>query len=384
MKSKPEVQIYYDTNIDALEWPESNDAQITKKYLTPLIKHGTKRYIDNVDANMLALKVDDIVMPVSIANATRYANSYVCSPYSHYITYAVDEIPRLGLQNPRIERLLSKAIAAFGVHLKWLHLDKVAIINNWLFSSILYPELTKQQIGAITAFMVSRYPEHAIVFRCISDTLTSKLKTSLAQSGYQMVVSRPISVLDTRDDRYLKRKHTKSDMKLFQRSGVEVIGNRDVTPEDMGRLVGFYNALYLNKYTYNNPQYNHRFFELMDREQICTYRIIRKGGQILGFAASFSLGTITSVPFVGHDLDAPKEMGLFRILMAIVLRDAKKSGMTLHWSSGVAEFKRRRGAAPGLEYYAIYHKHLPIHRRLPWHTLAILLNRTAPRVAQES
>lgn len=314
---------------------------------------------------------------MSITKAPRYDNSYVCSPYSHYITYAIDEIRRLSLKSFVIETFLSLMIAAFGVHLKWLQLDKVAITNNWLFSNNLYPELTKKQIEAITAFMISKYPKHTIMFRCISSTVTGKLKASLTDSGYQMVVSRPVYVVNTGSNAYLKRHNVRRDLKLLQSSDYEETGNRDVAAGDIRRLVQLYNDLYLKKYSYCNPQYNERSFELMVREKICNYLLLRKADRILCFVGLFSLGKAMSSHTMGHDLDAPRELGLYRIIMSICLREAAMFGRLLHWSAGAAEFKCLRGAVPDLEHHAVYHKHLPLYRSLPWRTVAFLFNRVA-------
>jgi hypothetical protein len=365
-----------------MEWPQNAYSQLTKRYLVPFIKYGTRKYIDNVGTNMLALKVDDLVLPVSITDVPRYDNSYVCSPYNHYITYAIEEIPRLGIERPIIRALLSRMIEVFGLHLKWLHLDKVAIVNNCLFSTNLYPELTYQQIQAITALMVSRYPDHAIMFRCISETITNKLKAALTRSGYQMVASRPIYVVDTRNDAYLKRNNVKRDLKLLQDSDYEEVMNDDLTAADIRRMTSLYSDLYLTKYTPCNPQYNERFFELAVREHVFDCHAFRNRDEILCFGLFFSVAEVTCGLVLGYDFDVPKKTGLFRIVMAVDLREAGRRREPLHWSSGSAEFKCLRGAVPDLEYHAVYHQHLPFHRSLPWKTVKILFNGMAERLVK--
>src|SRR5688572_14191534 len=88
------VCLFDQTNIDQLPWPENEDGEYAKRSLTPLIKNGISYYVDNIDTIMIALTIDDIVLPITINNR-EYTNSYVCSPYAHYILYAYESCERI-------------------------------------------------------------------------------------------------------------------------------------------------------------------------------------------------------------------------------------------------------------------------------------------------
>ena len=72
-----------------LVWPETEESALAQKFLTPLIKNGVPHYIDNINAKINILKVGSCVLPIAIIDE-HYDNSYVCSPYGHYVLYALD------------------------------------------------------------------------------------------------------------------------------------------------------------------------------------------------------------------------------------------------------------------------------------------------------
>src|SRR5699024_6634908 len=83
--------LYNEDNIDELNFPQTSDGQYAKDFLLPLIKEGSQAYIRNIDTKLYVLKIDDVLLPVSV-NDREYENSYVTSPYTHYIQYAKDEL----------------------------------------------------------------------------------------------------------------------------------------------------------------------------------------------------------------------------------------------------------------------------------------------------
>lgn len=376
MKKVYAVRLYDKTNIDKLEWPQYPQAEFTKKYLVPLIKEGTKKYINNVDTIMFALKVDNVVLPVSFNVNPNYNNCSVCSPYGHYITYALDEISRL--KRPLIKTLGRLFIRALGKYLKWAQLDKVVIVNNWLTTTNYYPDINQDQIQAITASLSLKYPDHAITFRSINATTTSSLMSVLTSNRYGMIVSRQVYIIDTRDDAYKKkpnvRKDIKKDMKVLKEIGYERCTYENLTGSDIRRLVQLYNDIYLKKYTYLNIQFTEHYFKLTLKEKIFDYYIIRKEGKINGFIALFFWDKFITSFMLGYSTELSKEIGLYRALMAIELDEAQKRGLVLNWGSGVAEFKCNRGAVSEVDYYAIYYKHLSRYRRSAWNTLAVYFN----------
>ncbi|MED1795188.1 hypothetical protein P4V54_21170 [Brevibacillus nitrificans] len=102
MKSSRNVRRYDQGTLQEVPWEQMKDGAYVKAYLSACLMDGAERYVKNVRTKMEALAFDDIVLPVTI-NETEYENSYVCSPYTHYITYAKEE-----LRMPMLEWILER------------------------------------------------------------------------------------------------------------------------------------------------------------------------------------------------------------------------------------------------------------------------------------
>src|SRR5438445_12980139 len=111
MTRAPSVAIFGVDTIDRLCWPADLEAQYAKKYLIPFIKNGPLSYVDNADVRMLALSVDDLVLPLVISEETP-GNSDMCSLYSHYVTYTLEEMAK---RNDGLSHLLKPLISAVAV-----------------------------------------------------------------------------------------------------------------------------------------------------------------------------------------------------------------------------------------------------------------------------
>ena len=374
-KNKTDIRIFDKTTIDDLKWPDNPQAHTARKYLRPLIRNGVKHYIRNTDVRMLALKIDDMVLPVTICDKPCYEDSYIASPYTHYISYVREEIIRL--KKPGIKIVLDPFLTLLGTLFKRLHIDRVVIINNWLFSTIIYPNFTECQVRAITGYMAAMYPRHTILFRCISRSLTGRLMDLLKTDNYQMIVSRPVFIVDPKSRICFKKRNTRKDIKLLQNFGYPELAGRNISDRDIDRIVEMYRNLYIDKYTRLNPMYTKAFISLTLKKNIFAYRFLKIKGRLKGFDALFRKNGIVIGAMMGYDFDVPQKIGLYRMLMAVDLNEAHRYGCILNWSSGSADFKRLRGAVPDLEYFAAYHRHLPFRRRLPWYILAFIFNRIA-------
>ena len=85
------------------------------EYIKALTQHGPSTYIDNAHVEMKAIVIDDIILPIVISNP-KHGNADVCSPYSHYVQYTLEELIK---RNKKIPKWLLKAIAgSFGSILK--------------------------------------------------------------------------------------------------------------------------------------------------------------------------------------------------------------------------------------------------------------------------
>src|SRR5690606_35106137 len=129
----------------------------------------------------------DLVLPITV-NKAEYENSYVCSPYTHYVSYARQELKLL--RNPVVERLLSLVLTGAGWLMKSSKANKTVHVNNWLFSTNLYPALSRQQVTDVVLFLARRFPGHYIVFRSLGCELNQSTIEVHRKLGSKLIPSR--------------------------------------------------------------------------------------------------------------------------------------------------------------------------------------------------
>ncbi|MFW5433424.1 GNAT family N-acetyltransferase [Paenibacillus apiarius] len=371
------VVLYDATNIDGLPWPNDEEGQAAKAWIEPWIRQGPERYVDNIQTRMMALVIDgQYVLPITV-NEQEYDNAYVCSPYTHYVSYAKQELGML--KQPLLERPLAWLLSGIGYGMKLARCNRVVNVNNWLLSTNLYPRMTPEHVLAIIAMLQARFPDYAIVFRSLNRRYYPELCRSLEEAGCALVPSRQIYCLDTRDSSTQNAKARwliKRDEGLLAKHGYEAVPHNELAPADIPRFVQLYNLLYIDKYSPCNPQFNELFFTHALAEKTLRFVALRTaGGRIDGILGYFCRGGILTTPIFGYDTALPLETGLYRMLSAVLFREAQRLGMQWNESSGAAQFKRNRGAAGHWEYSAVMDRHLPAYRRSCWSFISLVANR---------
>jgi hypothetical protein len=109
------VKLYDAKNIDSIEWSTKKDGHLIRNYFESLMINGINKYIKNIETEIYLLEIDDILLPITL-NQKEFSNSYVVSPYTHYISYAKEELWELG--NKRLEAFLSYVIEGIGFLLR--------------------------------------------------------------------------------------------------------------------------------------------------------------------------------------------------------------------------------------------------------------------------
>src|SRR5437762_867918 len=100
---------------EEVAWPASDDGDYARRYLGPLLARGPEAYIANAHTALYAVRAGPLLLPVS-AGEFHTDNSYVCSPYAHYVSYALEEFRELN--NPPLEAALRLLFRALGVYLR--------------------------------------------------------------------------------------------------------------------------------------------------------------------------------------------------------------------------------------------------------------------------
>lgn len=356
-------QLYTSENIQSLPFPPTEDGNYACRYLLPLMTEDPQKYIRNVyNTRLMAVKVDETVLPVTVTDF-HPQNTYTVSPYSHYVSYGgLEEVRRLG--NPLAEALVKLAMKPVARYFRRAGLDRVVFVNNYLLSTNLYPSVSGDRLPALSEALIRWFPDRAIVFRSVDRKKNPHVARALEGLGYDLVLSRQVWYMDPAAS--LKTRQCREDMRVLKRNGYEVVDGGELSDDDLRRALHLYGMLYLQKYSYFNPQFTFDFLKLArDRDLLHMYGL-KKDGRLNGIMGFFVRNGAMTQPLFGYDASLPAEEGLYRLLTLVTLREGVKRGLLVHASGGVGKFKKARGGESVTEYNAVYARHLPRRRQLPW------------------
>lgn len=314
------------------------------------------------------------VLPVSVSDSVGSAlNSYVCSPYAHYVAYGQHEVDKL--ERPWVRAMARPAVRALGAWMRRHALERVVYVNNWLLSTNLYPPLEAEAVEALHHRLVERHPSHAVVWRSVDERQHQALLTQLKRLGYATLFSRLVWFQDPTDSALWSRRNVRLDQKVLRRSGLAVIDAATLRDAAFERLADLYSQLYLQKYSEHNPDFTSRYLRELVREGALSMRALTKDDRIDAVYGYYTRAGVGTSPIFGYDLGLPPETGLYRCLSAAWTAEARDLGVQIHASAGVGRFKQHRGGVPALEYNVVFTGHLPRPRRRPWWVLQSILDR---------
>lgn len=365
--------VLYDSHtIDELPWPDTPEGQYAKKYLPPFIKRGTRHFIDNINANVYALKVGDLILPLVEAEGN-YEDCYTCSTFGYYISYALQSMHII--ENKFLRTMVSHILKGVGHLVRKGKINSVVYVNNWLFSTDLYPDgLDAKKIQEIIHYLKVKFPHHAISFRSLNPITTPHLKQDIRNLRLQEIATRQVYITDATNEEIFKTRILKSDLKLMRESGYQIIEEEELKKDDAKKLLALYRTLYLDQHSTLNPQFNENYMQLALMDGLLKIRAIKKEGSIDGVVGFYERGKVMMCPFLGYDKNHPQGSAIYRVLSTTLLLEAKKRGLLFNQSAGASFYKKTRRAEGCIETMAVYTDHLPIKRRIPWIVLKNLIN----------
>ena len=83
-KPKERAKIYDAEAFDQLETQANASNAKCKEFFELFVKEGTESYFENLHAYLSLLHIDDQLIPLLVPD-TKSVNTYVCSPYGHYV-----------------------------------------------------------------------------------------------------------------------------------------------------------------------------------------------------------------------------------------------------------------------------------------------------------
>ena len=362
-------ELFTRENIHSLPFPQTEDGDYARRYLIPLMTDGPQKYIRNVyNTQLMAVKVGETIIPITVTDF-HPQNTYTVSPYSHYVSYgAFEEVKHL--ENPLAEFLVKLIMNPAAWYFRYAELDKVVFVNNYLLSTNLYPSVIPKgdsasgQLSALSEALIKWFPDRAIVFRSVDQKKNPHVYQTLEDLGYDLVLSRQVWYMDPVTS--LNTRQCKEDLRVLKKNGYKVVNGKDLSDEELHRAVELYELLYLQKYSYYNPQLTFEFLKLARDENILHMYGLKKDGLLNAVMGFFVRNGAMTQPLFGYDTSLPMEEGLYRLLTLITLQEGVKRGLLVHASGGVGKFKKVRGGESVTEYNAVYTKHLPKMRQMPW------------------
>lgn len=369
-----EIQLFDAKNIDELSWPETEAGQYAKQFLIPLVKDGTQYYIDNIDAQVSVIKVENHIFPI-IAVTENYANSWVCSPYAHYISYGTQSVHRL-VGNAFLASIVKSIMRVLEKISRAGHMNSVVYVNNWLFSTDLYPQgITPQHVSEIVKLLKNVYPKHAIIFRSLNQLTVPDLMNDLGKQSFQLIASRYIFVTNGKDDSIFKTRIVKSDLKLLRETSYRLVDETELTKDECNKLLDLYRLLYVEQHSHLQPQFNYKYMELLFENNLLRFKVLKDtNDQIKGVAGYYKRDHVMMCPIFGYNKDDPESNTIYRLLNIALLNEANREGLSFNQSAGASFFKSLRKAEGSHEFMAVYSKHLPIQRKIFWSTLKFFIN----------
>lgn len=223
-------------------------------------------------------------------------------------------------------------------------------VGSWPFSTSLRETLSDADVVAVLDSVIDCYPDRPIALRHVFDDSSPVLLEKLAQRGFQRLPARVVYTLDASQAIKPKASHLKRDLALLARSDLTIVPDAEFTLQDLEHALRLYQMIYRHRHSLRNPDYSIDFLQWARRRGLIELLGLRSAaGQICAFAARHNQGTTTSVPMLGYDLEADRRDGLYRQLVALLVREAGVRRQTFDFSSGAGDFKRKRGFEPRLE-----------------------------------
>ncbi len=343
---------------------------LLRRWFAPLLEHGTTWCAPNLETRLAFLRVGDIELPLSI-NEADWDNSWICSPWTHYVSYAREEIERA--TGPCLTAVSRVLFGGLGAWFRRAAVNRVVMVNNWLLSTNPWPCWDAGNLDAVIETLVRRWPGYAIVFRSLNEKESGPLLHALAKRGARIIPSRQVWWYEPGSEAVAKSFEFRKDERLLGRPDLELVPHEAIEEADFITLTKLYESLYLEKYSHHNPCFTVDWIRHLHREGLARFTALRvPGGDLAGVEACVEMHGVLTSPIVGYDLALPRSLGLYRRLAAVPVLEARRRGLPLNLSAGVGRFKALRGGEAVMEHLAVFDLHLPGSRRLPWACIASL------------
>jgi len=340
-----------------------------RAYLGAIAEHGVPELLENGRGLVLRVwTVDGAPVPILVSDG-RPGKAAFASPRAHYLDYPVHEIARRSRFWTR--RRLGLALLPLRAALAWGRIDRVVYLHHWLLVGGPPPAFARASLRRLVERAAREHPDHAVVLPGVVPALDPGLARDAGDCGGRLVQKRIVYVVDPR--RPLRgrrskgaRRNRRVDRDLLRSADARRLEGPALGPH-AGGMRELYARLYLDRHAGDlNARYTTAFFRLALASGLFQAVGWTQGEALEAFQLHLVSGGVLDASVCGYDTEAPLARGLYRMLAAEDLDTAERAGVVTNWGAGSDRFKRLRGGEPCFEFDAVFDRHLPLRRRLPW------------------
>ncbi len=359
--------VYDETTIETLDrasiW-NLTGPQIA--YLQGLVKNGPRRYIANApaDAAQRLIVYRGCALPFTVVS--REERVFCVSPKTCWFDY-----PRLLYRNSAGRRPAPVLNFLLGAARRLARFEKTVTLNNWWLTNNPTPAFSPAHLRAFTEHLTALYPAHLIVLKSLPETDPTGVIDAVKAQGYALVKFR---FMHFREATAKRTKAFRYDEKLLKTTPLATRYLKHLSGAEAAQCAALYSQLYIGKHTDMNTDFTRRWMALACNTGFLDFFAIEDSEAIKGFVVSYPDANGINVGTCGYDLSAPREAGLYRMIVGSVFRKGLEEGRTVNLSTSVPDFKRRRGCHRVIEYEAVYAEHLSPLTRLLIRVFAQLYN----------
>lgn len=364
----PPITLYTLDNLQELSDNDPNEID----YLKSLMKNGVPYYIENISGEINILKIGNQLLPILITSGNVH-DSYVCSPYGHYVSLGQESLPRI--KNKWMKRVAESGLKGLACIIKKAAINPAIYINHSLFSTDLQPNhLPQSHISSIVHFFKKKFPTHTLIFRSINAKSCPDLKTRLKSCGFQLIATRQVFLTDMEKAGLFNTRIIKSDLKLWNEKNYEVISQDELSEADEQHILRLYHLLSINSHSALNPKLSMHCLKWLKSHPTFQLKALKINGVIEGAVGYHIKENLFHCSFFGYDKLSENNTLIYRLLSTLLLLEAAKNGKVFHQSAGASFYKTIRRAKKTQEYQAIYTKHLLLKQKLAWFVLKTVIN----------
>ncbi len=289
---------------------------------------------------------DEVLISFRTSSKRRKTDeAFILNPRCHYYFYLMDEL--------KVPKLFWMGGAS---------LRQAVGIENYPFSTNDLSQISVANLDQIQAPLLREFPRQALWLRGLYKEFHPELFAYLKEQGWRVFPVKPVYDFRTDSADFNLKDAVKRDLKLMNKYSYRFDEDSlSWSAADWNRALELYRMVYIHKHSILNPDFREgAFSELAALGSLEFCGIRDSSNHLVAIAAFRRHGTdFYSNPIIGYDTSLPQQLGCYRIMTAKIIERMKARRLRFNFSSGVGEFKRRRGGVQEFEYHAVFDQHLP-------------------------